>query len=501
MSKLLTRQELYGFECPPRYGPLPTPGAKHKLTSFKLTARMMGFELMPWQEYFFRIVSEIGPDGLLKYKTVILTLPRQCGKTFSLLIYMINSLLALGKDKNIVYSAQTGKDARDRLEKTFVPKLRSANLMIPFSLVHRGGVIGDLYCNKTRSRLTSYGGSDTSGHGDTSDRIIIDEAMAHKDDTIEIALRPTMRTVTDSQLLIVSAMGDDTSDYFNDKVDTGRSLMAALNEILEESQDLKEYFATLDQMSLAHMEWSAPDDADIEDPQVWIDCTPSYGYIIDLPTIKAEKEDMNEPAWRRAALNQKQKLADFNVVLRSVWIDSQVVETSPELAPYTVVALHASPERDFSSLVSVGSNGHIQLVEYANGVEFIKEIMFKMWNARHKTGLDKVVVLENSHFGGSTADELERAGVELIRISSDQYKNACGDFVENIGNNKYVVESRTRLTSAVGAGEKKISGNKWVWDEMNNDVDKTPLVAMTLGTFGVKELEENPEQSEFVFIS
>ena len=498
MSSLLeiTEANPTGLACPPRYGPPVNLRASHRLDSYKKMAKLLGYKLMPWQEYFFRIVSEMRENKTPRYKTVGLTLPRQCGKTFNLLVYMVHALLAYNKRMNIVYAAQTGKDARSRLENTFMPIIQDAGLIKPFGIHARYGHVGDVYVAKTHSRLTTYGGSDTSGHGDTLNRAIIDEAFAHSDQAIEIALRPAMRTVRDAQMLIVSAAGDDTSDYFNDKTDRGRILLDAINNA--PSMSVRKQL--LDELEFAWIEWSAPDDSDIDDPAVWAACTPSLGYLIDLGTIKAERQDQDENTFRRAALNQRVRTANFSVIPRALWESCQVRHTDPTDSDMVVAGIHASPDREFSSIVMAGSNGHIQIASYANGVDYMKEIIRRVWGLRSQTNVKKVAVFDTGHFGGDEAAAMEKEGIEVVRYTTNMLRHACGRLRERMFNGELVVERNQKLTQAVGAGEKRVSGSQWLWDEDVQDVNLTPLISMTLAVDAAKEETRRAAKPDFVFM-
>ena len=75
------------------------------------TAEMLGKPLLPWQRYVADVAGEIDPaTGTYYYDRVVLSTPRQCGK--STLIDTEDTRNALlGPDRKIYYLAQTGKDA------------------------------------------------------------------------------------------------------------------------------------------------------------------------------------------------------------------------------------------------------------------------------------------------------------------------------------------------------------------------------------------------------
>ena len=92
---------------------------------------MLGKPLLPWQRYVADVAGEIDPaTGTYYYDRVVLSTPRQCGK--STLIDTEDTRNALlGPDRKIYYLAQTGKDAEKHF-KDFVQQLSKSKLA-PFA--------------------------------------------------------------------------------------------------------------------------------------------------------------------------------------------------------------------------------------------------------------------------------------------------------------------------------------------------------------------------------
>ena len=80
-------------------------------------ARLLGTPLLPWQRMVADVAGEIDPDtGTYYYDTVILSTPRQCGK--STLVDAVDTRNSQwGPNRFIYYLAQTGKDAGDHFKK------------------------------------------------------------------------------------------------------------------------------------------------------------------------------------------------------------------------------------------------------------------------------------------------------------------------------------------------------------------------------------------------
>lgn len=76
-----------------------------------MIARTLGTPLIPWQAHVADVASERRADGSYEYQVVVVSVPRQTGKTTLLRAAGVHRCL-LGRD--VFYTAQTGKDARAR---------------------------------------------------------------------------------------------------------------------------------------------------------------------------------------------------------------------------------------------------------------------------------------------------------------------------------------------------------------------------------------------------
>jgi phage terminase large subunit-like protein len=257
----------------------------------------MGITLMPWQRYVLDIACEIDPTtGNFYYREIRLIVPRQQGKTVLLLAKAIHRMLAW-PGMRLVYTAQTRNMAKQRLIEDFHEPLAASPLagMLDHTLGRRDGrpglrtQAGDehmAFANKSRFRIDAP--TKQSGHGPRLDEGIIDEAFAHNDSRIEVAMKPAMKTRRNAQLWVVSAAGDGDSTYLHQKVDDGRERIE--NPVPGDR--------------VCYIEWSAPDNADADDPEVWRSCMPAWGITVFEDTIRAERGSMDDDDFRRTNLNQ-----------------------------------------------------------------------------------------------------------------------------------------------------------------------------------------------------
>jgi phage terminase large subunit-like protein len=295
---MLTSRD-FSAPCRPRFA-TPATGRPNLAEGIARTAGLLGYDLMPWQREVNGITTELDERGRFAYRQVVLEVMRQQGKTVDLLPMMLARALRR-PGTQISYTAQTRLDARHRLLDVWWPVIERSKLR-QFIEVRKGSG-SEAYLFSNGSMLGLVSGTQTSGHGDSLDLGVIDEAWAQHDDHIEQAMRPAMMT-RDAQLWIVSAAGDEKSAYFRAKVEDGRA-RAELG-VTENG---------------CYIGYGAPDDADPGDPATWRACMPALGITVDEETVKADFELMELPEFRRAYLCQWPDVAKpgWEVISQQAW--------------------------------------------------------------------------------------------------------------------------------------------------------------------------------------
>lgn len=425
---------------------------------------------MPWQRHVFDIGLELDDQGRLVYRQVVITLPRQSGKSIVLLTAIIHRLSFMAERlypvlqemrrpdliQQAFYSAQTGTAARTKLKEEWTPIIFRSPLHRLVTQFRKGmgtellrfgpadGICGTL-------ALLSM--SESSGHGNITDLGMIDEAWIDTDDRREQALLPGMNTRPSPQLWLVSTAGTETSTYLRRKVDTGR---------LQVEQGTNE--------SVAYFEWSAPDDVDPDDEDVWRACMPALGLSTPIEAVRAARLGMDEDEFRRAYLNQWVR-SDARIIPYDRWLRCQVDSGGPR-EPLTF-AIDANPNRDRSSL-AVSDGDTVEVIRvYEDGLDRMIEDTIKVVGAGGMVAVDKISP------AASKIPQLERAGLRIVEMGYPEVKAACGEMFDAIVNLGVAVVPNKALTAAVEGARKKMSGDQFSWNRKAPDADITPLNAVT----------------------
>ena len=410
---------------------------------------------MPWQRIIADVGLELDPDtGLPAYREVVVTVPRQSGKTTLVLGWELQRALRWSTPQRCAYTAQSGSDARRKLINDQAPILLNSPMRAAVDRVFRGAA-NESIIFKNGSRIDVLATSEAAGHGRTIDLGVIDEAFADTDDRREQALLPAMATRASAQILVVSTAGTDASIYLNRKIEAGRA--AVTNG---------------ERSGIAYFEWSAGDEQDIDDPATWWSCMPALGHTINEQVVQHARATMSEGDFRRSWLNQA-TTSDERVIPASVW--DAVCDPSVKPEGRLVFAVDVNPERSAAAIAVCDEQGRIELVDHRAGVPWTVDRLRELaerWSAP--------IVLDGYGPAGSLVDQLEDVGVRVEKLTGRQVANACGAFYDAVGDRKLQIRSNDLLDDAVAAARRRSSGDAWAWARSDTQSDICPLVAITL---------------------
>lgn len=449
---------------PPRWG---TPRNPDRLTlgpQVSVIMRRLGTPPMPWQSYVNDVAFEVDPDtGTLAYREVRLTVPRQSGKTTITLGRRVHRCTVLGDDQVSSYTAQTGVDARKKFIDGQLPALRKTPFGRMFRTRLTNGHEAMLWQNGSIMNLIAT--TEKSGHGGTIDDATIDEAFAQPDSRIEQALRPAMITRRNAQLLVVSSMGWlGQSEWWHGKIDDGR-------ERVESGLSSK----------VAHFEWSAPEDADIDDEATWWACMPALGHTVDVDAIRAERDGMDEADFRRAYLNQrvaKSGSEEPTALPVDRWLG--LADHSSRLMGIPTLAVDVTPDRARACIAGYGSNqhgvGHAESIDHRSGVDWI---VARAVDLSRRWGIPEVA-LDSAGPAASLAPDLDRAGIAVRLLNTSDITAAAAGLYDAVMSGDLCHLDQSGLNAAVAGARRRAIGDRWAFGRRVSEADISPLVAISL---------------------
>lgn len=437
----------------------------------------MGTPLMPWQQLVADVALEIDPvTRKLVYREVILTVPRQSGKTTLQLSLILTRALGAAR-QNIRYTAQTGSDARKKWMDDWLPSLQAS----PFSSLFRprltNGHEALIFHNGSVQGLVAT--TAKSGHGSTLDLGILDEAFAHPDARLEQALKPAMITRPQPQLWVVSTAGTpEASPYLWGKVENGRDIAnAGLNH------------------SVAYFEWSAEDGLDPSDPATWRSCMPALGITAAEDAVASDFASMELNEFERAYLNRWKTALTDPVIPLDAWKALRDPDSSAE--DPVCFAFDVTPDRAHASICVAGRRAdglvHVEVVQQGSGTHWVAERLAGL-NEKHRPS---AILCDPAGPAGSLLAELSRLNVDVVSVSAKEHAQACGMLYDAVVREREKAlrhRGTPELFAALDGAVKRPLSDSWAWSRRNSSVDISPLVAVTLAFWGLQTQQSGVPQ-------
>jgi hypothetical protein len=406
--------------------------------------------------------GELDPDtGLPAYREIAFLTPRQSGKTTLTLAWELQRCLGWDGPQTVAYSAQSGLDARQKLIGDQVPILERLQKKLAIKRILRAnGSEGVEFLNGSRIGLLAS--STDSGHGRSIDLAIKDEFFADIDDRRDGALIPAMATRADGQILTTSTAGTDESVPLNRLIERGRaSVEAGITE------------------GIAFFEWSAPEDADADDPEVWRQTMPALGLTIRESTVVHARSTMTDSEFRRSFLNVRTKADD-----RTIPLTAWTAVCSPEATPGAplVFAIDLNPERSAAAIAAAsgGPQPIAELLEHRDGTGWLVD---RALSLSQRWGSPTFVVDAGGPAGSLIAD-LERAGITVRSFTSRDVIDAAARLYDGILEGTVRIRRHPKLDDAAAAASKRRIGDAWAFTRRSAAADISPLVAVSFAVHG-----------------
>lgn len=436
-----------------------------------IVATALGTPLMPWQQLVADVATEYRIDkrGRVRwhYPTVVLTVPRQCGK--STLLHAIKVHRAMIRRRARIFgTAQRGKDARD-LWKELVERVESGPLATSATVLRGTGSETLRFPNA--SEIRPFAPTRDSLHGKTPHFVDVDEAWAFdaaKGEDLMAAIKPAQITLPDRQLWIVSTAGDASSAFLRGWVESGRLSIANADA------------------DIAYFEWSAAEGEDAYDPHTWR-FHPAIGYTIEYLDIATEAAG-SRGVFERAFMNRWTTTAE-TVVDLDVFDELAGEQRAPDVGQLSIgyeVANDRSQASIFASWVD--DAGVVQVRPYliAPGVTWLVPELVKIVRELRP----RVLAADDGGPTRQVADELRRelgdampATTQVELLSYRDFATACGSVLGWVKDRKLGHDGGLELRAALEAAAIKFVSDQVAFDRRRSAGPIDALIAATVAAW------------------
>jgi len=426
----------------------------------------MGVPLYPWQQEVVIRALELLPNGRYRFKTVLIIVARQNGKSFLSQVIALYKMYVDGA-MNVLGTAQNLRIAREVWQGAV--KFIDA---IPDLRAQKAGVRktnGEQELELTNgARYLICATNDDAGRGMTIDHLTLDEIRQHKNSDAWNALAPTTRKPRKGQIWAISNAGDAQSVVLNDlraKAIAGSS-------------------------SIALFEWSAEENCQLDNREGWKAANPALGYMFPISEIEDALEGMKQNGFRTEVLCQSVENLHTAVDLNA-WDDQADDKgTMDGLRNKIVLCLDIAPDGNHATLVAAAQtdDGRIRLESVA-AWDSTEEVRAKL-----PAFMDKIKPIAFAWFptgpAAALATELRQYdGVELIGAKVNE---ACQGFSELISSRR-IIHPDDPLLNAHVKGARRYYKGETGWSFVRKDAGHVDAAYAAAGAIYALQTREEPE--------
>lgn len=435
----LSRWELAG--APPLYATARNHDRPSDGPQVGVIARHLGTPFLPWQRYTSDVAGERRPDGSYEYQVVVVSVPRQCGKTTLLRATGVHRCLVCGRD--VFYTAQTAKDARERWM-DLVSTLRvDRALRNQITTTLRGGSERVTFA-ATGAAFRVFAPSPESLHGYTPPCVMCDEVFSltgDRGDLLMGAIGPAQITIRDRQVWLVSTAGTAESTFLHDWIDRA---MAGTPRV-------------------AGFIWGARDDQNPYDLDDIARFHPGVGFALNGSTLTAadvlaQAEHNSRAEYERAFANRRTATL-ANLIPADVWAALADPEQEPPPALSDVVlAYDVSGDRGAAAIVAAWTapDGRptVRPVRAEGGITWLANAVAdyeRRWRPRAVAAVGNGPVLD-------TTAALRRRGVHVTELTERQWATGSTRWLSLVESAGVTHDGAARLAAAVTGLASRASG-------------------------------------------
>jgi hypothetical protein len=428
-----------------------------------------------WQEDVFEAAMGERSDGRWAARLVGLSTPRQNGKSQLIVARALAGALLLD-EKTIICSAHQMDTAREVFQRLLDALDENPNIARRVDSVMKA--VGREYIrfkggNTIRIKARSLSGS----RGFSADCLLLDEAQI-LGSAAWSSILPTMSARENPQawLLGTPPTAQDDGEVF-----------ARLRQRGIEGKDAR----------LAYLEWSADEDADLDDVSTWKAANPAFGARISVEAVEAERSAMTDEQFAMERLGMWSLAKAHGVLPPQSWTDAGAehsiavdrfalgVECGPDLAWASVA--FAGQRADNSWHFELDEDQHTK----GRGVAWL--LPHLEYLTANNAAIRAVVVdvagpisslLEQRNgrwfFKGS---RLEATPVKVVELGQ-----GCASVLSGIVTGDLHHIAQPQFTAAALAAGKRPLGDTgmWVWSRKTAESDITPIQAGTLALIGAQ---------------
>lgn len=424
------------------------------------TCANIGWTFDEWQDGAGTLILGCRSDGLYAADTVVMSIPRQVGKTF-LVGAIVFALMMIIPGLTVIWTAHRFKTARETFTsmKSMAKQPRVADRIE--KITEANGEEGILFRNGSRVLF----GARENGFGLGFTKVgvlILDEGQRLTTKAMD-DLVPTMNTVLNPLVIMMGTPPRPT--------DPGEVFaMLRQGAIDEESED------TL------YIEFSADQGADLDDRDQLRKANPSYPTRTNERAIRRMRKMLTDDSFRREAFGIWDDFAARKpLVTGTRWDELTDAGPEPDVRPDGLgVDMSHQDEISIHACWIEDTSAHVE--EVWAGIDPDEAIDWLETAAGRRTW----VIIDAASPAGSLISELRARGVRVWVTNAPEMAQGCGAIKNRINTGTLTHAGQKRLTAALrNARPRPIrDAGGWGWDRRDPTQPIHPIVSATLALLG-----------------
>ena len=488
--RTLTCKTTHGFEC------------------IQFAETVLGIKLYPWQKWFLKHALELNPDGRYRFRTVVLLVGRQNGKSTLLQVYALwrmyvdRAPLVIGTAQNLDIAEEQWAAAVDLAES-------HPDLAAEIADVKRTNGKFSLKLD-TGERYKVAAATRKGGRGLSGDLVIMDELREHSNWESWGAVTKTTMARPRPQVLCASNAGDASSVVLR------HLRKQALDALEREDADV----------ALGLFEWSAMywREPSTTQPGEWCNLKTGdrKGWAMANPSLNhADPNDPEASAITTEALEAAYG-TDPDAVFRTEclcqWVNStkggafedgvwdKLRDLNSEFSGRYAYGLDLSWDRN-GSISAAGyradGNMHGEVITARQGVDWIVGWFLappesgEFLRRIDDPNLIGVALQANGAPVSALLVALVEAGIPVIEWAGGELGRGTGQFYDTVRGGRIRHRGQPILDVAVAMAATRPIADYWVWDRKKSLVDVAPLIALTAAAWALNRPEDETQETAY----
>ncbi len=428
----------------------------------------LGYEPMPWQKLAAHVIGARREDGRPRWPFIVITVPRQSGKTTICSAVQLHKALALPNAK-VWYTCDTGQKARQKwLE--LVDGVNNSPFRPPFTKILKSNGSEAIKIPQLRSQIRPHPPTEDSLHSEQSDLNIIDEGWSFEEfeaAALMQAITPTQATRPHRQTIIISTMGSAESTWFHGLVDQG--------------------YAGDDGVFL--LDYGIPFDSDPSDLDNVAAHHPAFSHTIDLDSLEAALAQLGPSGFARAYGNvrtgARETLFPASVLA--------LAQTKTEIPADADVHIGAAIDMDrtetaIAAAAMVDGMPLIEILDVRPGSSWAPAML-----KRYRDNAKTAPVIDKIGPSSTLYAEADRAQMKPIAIGARDLTTASAEIYDRLmftdEDGKPAPRIRFRPDPALDLAfqivDRRHLGDSWTWSRKKSSGSVAALEAATLALHGL----------------